>query len=158
MHTQTCGYCARIAKDDPEFEFVMASPRQRKAGDPLTSGNNSGDGFCITSASEHKEAALEWGLFTIWPENIGLFVTLADLAPVGTKSQKFWKTEQCTKAWVAQNSKCQFTNQDSSTLWQESKVICAPHIQAAVLGKATVDEALEAIDKELNKTLIEVYG
>ncbi len=158
MHTQTCGYCARIAKDDPEFEFVMASPRQRKAGDPLTSGNNSGDGFCITSASEHKEAALEWGLFTIWPENIGLFVTLADLAPVGTESQKFWKTEPCTKAWVAQNSKCQFTNQDSMTLWQESKVICAPHFQAAVLGKATVDEALEAIDEELNKTLIEVYG
>ena len=158
MHTQSAGYCNVFDPADMGFDFRMASPRQRKAGDWLTAGNNSGDGLCITTASKQKDACLAFGKFTIRPENIGLWCTLAGAAPVGQLSQKYWKTEDCTKAWVAQNSQYHFTNIDSATLWQESKVICAPHFQAAVLGKETVDQALEAIDKELNETLQKVYG
>jgi len=158
MHTQIAGECAQHAANPPGFSFLMASPRQRSKSDPLTSGNNSGDGLCITKLSKQKEAALAFGKFTIRPENIGLFCTLQGTSPLGTLSQKYWKAADCSKAWAAQNAQYQFTNQDSQTLWQESKVICAPHFQAAVLGKETVEEALQAIDKDLNAKLKEVYG
>lgn len=158
MHTQLSGYCVTSEQDRPELEFRMASPRQRRSGDPLTAGNSSGDGFCIAKASKDLDACLLWGLFTIEPENIGLFGTLSGTTPLGTKSLTYWETEPCVKAWVEQNAQHHFVNQDSTTLWQESKVVCGPHFQAAVLGQATVEQALEACEEELNALLKEVYG
>jgi multiple sugar transport system substrate-binding protein len=152
--------CWRDVESAPELEYVIGHPRRKDKSLKLVSGVVSGQGWGITKLSQNKEAALVWVKFMITPENIGLFSTLAGTTPVGTRAkQEFWKPKSpCVLEHVSRFSPHLFADQDANTLWQESKLTCAPHFQAAVLGKETVEEALEAIDKELNKLIKERFG
>jgi hypothetical protein len=94
----------------------------------------------------------------IKPENIGMFAGLAGSTPVGTAAKADWQPAACTADHVQRFAPLLFAGVDTNTLWQEAKVVCAPHFQAALLGEETVDQALEAIDSELNVLLTEKYG
>ena len=125
---------------------------------PYVSGIVSGQGWAITKLSEEKDAALTWVKFMISPENIGMYADLAGATPVGTESKANWDPGPCVIEHVSRFSPYLFAGADTNTLWQESKVISAPQFQAALLGEATVEQALEAINNELNALLLEKYG
>ncbi|MGQ9552681.1 MAG: extracellular solute-binding protein [Anaerolineae bacterium] len=152
--------CWRDRESQPDLEYVIGHPRRKDKSLDLIAGVVSGQGWAITKQSKNKEAALIWVKFMIQPEQIGMYCSLAGTTPVGKRSKtEFWKpADPCALEHVSRFSPYLFSDQDANTLWQESKVICGPHFQAAVLGEATVEEALEAIDQELNKTLKEKYG
>jgi multiple sugar transport system substrate-binding protein len=150
--------CVLDVESNPDLEYIIGHPRHMTADQPFVSGTVSGQGWAITSQSENKDAALEWVKFMIAPENIGLFNNLSGATPVGNQAKSYWKPAECTLEHVNRFSQYLFSDQDSNTLWQESKVIAGPHFQAAVLGEETVEQALEAIDQEFNALLAEKYG
>ncbi len=101
---------------------------------------------------------MTWVKFMIRPEIITEYCMLAGATPVGTKSKEAWQPEVCVLNHVNGFAQYLFAGADTNTLWQESKVVCGPHFQAAVLGVETVEQALEAVDAELNALLQEKYG
>ncbi len=150
--------CMGLLKTDPNFPVVSGGPRQKDANSPLVAGSSGGNGWSMTQLCKSKDAAAEWIKFMIKPENIGWFCTLGNLTPVGTESQKYWKADPCVKSFIDRQAKYLFSGLDIKLLWQESKTVCAPHFQAAVLGKETVEQALEACDKALVDLLQKTYG
>lgn len=150
--------CWRDKQSNPDLEYVFGHPRHKDASLPYVSGMVSGQGWAITKLSKNKEAALIWVKFMIKPENIGLFSTLAGTTPVGNKSKTYWKPDPCVLEHVNRFSPHLFAGPDINTLWQESKITAGPHFQAAILGQETVEQALEAITKELDALLQEKYG
>jgi multiple sugar transport system substrate-binding protein len=150
--------CWRDVEANPDLQYVIGYPRHMDESLPFISGVVSGQGWAITRQSENKQADLIWLKFMIKPENIGLYSTLAGTTPVGTMAKRYWKPNPCVLEHVNRFSPYLFSDQDANTLWQESKVVCGPHFQAAVLGEATVEEALENITNELDVILAEKYG
>lgn len=150
--------CVLDVESSPELEYVQGHPRHRDESLPLVAGIVSGQGWAITKQSDAKDAALTWVKFMITPENIGMYCNLAGASPVGTKSKELWQPDACVVDHVSRFSPYLFAGVDTNTLWQESKVVCGPHFQAAVLGVETVEQALEAIDAELSALLAERYG
>jgi multiple sugar transport system substrate-binding protein len=150
--------CWRDVQSNPDLQYVIGHPRHMDSSLPYISGVVSGQGWAITKQSENKDAALIWVKFMIKPENLGLYSTLAGTTPVGNMARKYWKADPCVLEHVNRFSPYLFSDQDANTLWQESKVVCGPHFQAAVLGVETVPEALENITKELDAVLQEKYG
>lgn len=150
--------CRLDVESNPDLEYVLGHPRRKDASLALVSGIVSGQGWAITKLSDEQDAALTWVKFMIEPENITMYCTLAGASPVGTKAKEAWQPEACVLNHVNQFSQYLFAGADTNTLWQESKVVCGPHFQAAVLGEETVEQALEAMDAELNVLLQEKYG
>jgi multiple sugar transport system substrate-binding protein len=150
--------CVQDVDAAPELEYVLGHPRRKDASLPLVSGLVSGQGWAITKGSKQKDAALTWVKWMITPENIGMYCTLGGATPVGTKSKEGWEPDACVLEHVNRFSPYLFAGVDTNTLWQESKVVCGPHFQAAVLGEETVEQALEACDAELNALLQEKLG
>lgn len=150
--------CWRDTNSNPDLQYVIGHPRRMDKDHDLISGLVSGQGWAITKASKNQEAALIWVKWMIRPENIGWYCSLAGTTPVGRKAKEAWQADPCVLEHVARFSPYLFSDRDTVTLWQESKVICAPHFQAAVLGQATVEEALAACEAELNQTLQEKMG
>ncbi len=150
--------CETVRTTDPTFPIRVGGPRQKDASSPLTSGASGGSGWSMTQLCKQKEAAGEWIKFMVKPENIGLWCTLSQKVPSGELAQKYWTTDACTSEFIDRNVDYLFAGPDVKVLWQESKTICAPHFQAAVLGQATVEQALEECDKELTALLKERYG
>lgn len=150
--------CWRDTESAPNLDYIIGHSRHKTKDLPPISGQVSGQGWAITKLCEDKEAALVWVKFMIRPENIGLYNTLAGTTPVGTLAKKYWSTDPCVQLHISRFSPYLYSDQDSNTLWQESKVTCGPHLQAAVLGEATVEESLEAITKELDEILKEKHG
>jgi|YNPNPStandDraft_1061719.scaffolds.fasta_scaffold02675_4 multiple sugar transport system substrate-binding protein len=157
-HRREDAACWRDTQSNPKLEYVFGHPRHKDTSLPYVSGLVSGQGWAITKLSKNKEAAVIWIKFMIQPENIGLFSTLAGTTPVGNKSKTYWKPDPCVLEHIKRFSPYLFAGADINTLWQESKVVAGPHFQAAVLGQETVEQALEAIDKELNALLKEKYS
>jgi multiple sugar transport system substrate-binding protein len=150
--------CVLDVESAPTLEYVLGHPRRKDTSLPPVAGIVSGQGWAITKLSDQKDAALTWVKFMIQPEIITQYATLAGASPVGTSAKAAWQPEGCVLNHVNQFSEYLFAGADTNTLWQESKVVCGPHFQAAVLGVETVEQALEAIDTELNALLQERYG
>jgi multiple sugar transport system substrate-binding protein len=150
--------CQLDAESNADLEYIVGHARHKDASIPAVSGIVSGQGWAITQQSANKEAALTWVKFMIRPENIGMFANLAGSTPVGTNAKAEWQPAACTQEHVQRFSPLLFAGVDTNTLWQEAKVVCAPHFQAALLGEENVEQALEAIDTELNALLAEKYG
>lgn len=150
--------CVLDVESAPALEYVLGHPRRKDASLALVSGIVSGQGWAITKGSKQKEAALTWVKFMITPENIGLYCTLAGATPVGNQAKAAWQPAPCVLDHVNLFGPHLFAGVDTNTLWQESKVVCGPHFQAAVLGVETVEQALEACDAELNALLQEKAG
>ncbi len=148
----------RFASQTPTFPFNTGKPRHKAAGYPLISGGLVSEGWAVTTGSEQKEAALELIKFLARPETLGLWGTLTGMIPPGTKSKTYWKADPILMKWAEAHYPHLYYDQDINTLWQESKVIMAPHIQAAVLGVETVEEALDMAAKELEEVIIEKAG
>lgn len=150
--------CVQDAEASEGMEYIVGHARHMDASIPAVSGIVSGQGWAITQQSANLDASLIWVKFMIKPENIGMFANLAGSTPVGTAGKADWKPATCTSEHVDRFSPLLFAGVDTNTLWQEAKIVCAPHFQAALLGEETVDQALEAIDTELNALLTEKYG
>ncbi len=150
--------CLQDVEANPALEYVFGHPRRKDSSLEAVSGIVSGQGWAITQQSEHQEAAVTWVKFMIQPEIVGLYSTLAGTIPVGTESKNHWETDPCVLEHVNRFASYLFAGADTNTLWQESKVVCGPHFQAAILGEETVEQALEAINEELNTLLAEKYG
>lgn len=150
--------CVQDVESSPDLEYIVGHARRKDASIEPVSGIVSGQGWAIAQGSPNKEAALTWVKFMIRPENIGMFAGLAGSTPVGIKSKEGWQPAVCTNEHVQRFAPLLFAGVDTNTLWQEAKIVCAPHFQAALLGEESVDQALEAIDTELNALLAERYG
>jgi len=151
--------CWQDVDAEPQLEFIIGHPRSKDKSLPPISGVVSGQGWAITRQSQNKDAALIWVRWMIQPEQIGMFCNLAGTTPVSKEALQYWKpSDPCVLEHVDRFSSYLFSDQDANTLWQESKVTCGPHFQAAVLGEETVEQALEAIDQELTALLQEKYG
>lgn len=145
--------CVAAKQKDPNFQYVLGSARHKTADLPWITGNIVGQAWAIWSGSKKKEAALEWVKWMVKPEIIGLFCTLSARLPVGVTAPKYWKGDTCVQDFANKNLQYMYGDQDGITLWQESKVTCAPNFQAAVLGKMTVEQALDNCDKALTELL-----
>lgn len=146
--------CIQHVESQPDLEFIHGHPRSRTGDEFPISGTVSGQGWAITAQSMQVDAAVEWVRFMIQPEQIGQYCELAGSTPVGNRSKTdFWNPDACVLAHVNRHSAHLFSDQDSNTLWQESKVVCGPQFQAAVLGLKTVDEALETMQTEIDALL-----
>jgi multiple sugar transport system substrate-binding protein len=150
--------CASIIASEPDFPIASGGPRQKDASAPLISGVSGGAGWSMAQLSEQKPAACEWIKFMTRPDNLGLWCTLTKRTPPGELAQKYWQIDPCVKEFTSRNAAYLVGGLDPQLLWQEGKTICAPHFQAAVLGEATVEEALENCDRELVEILQERYG
>ena len=150
--------CVLDVESTPALEYIIGHPRHMTADLPPVAGIVSGQGWAITKQTDAVDAALTWVRFMITPENIALYASLAGATPVGAPAQSMWEPAACTLSHVDVFAPYLFAGVDTNTLWQESKVICGPHFQAAVLGLETVEQALEAIDAELNALLLERQG
>ncbi len=148
--------CVTHVESQPDLEFFHGHPRTRTGEETPISGVVSGQGWAVTAQSENPDAAIEWVRYMIRPENVGTYCELAGSTPVGTQTKaEFWNPEACVLEHVNRHSGALFSDQDANTLWQESKVVCGPQFQAAILGHATVDEALENIKTEIDALLAE---
>ena len=146
--------CIQHVEAQPDLEFINGHPRSRTGEEFPISGTVSGQGWAITTQSEAQDAAVEWVRYMIQPPQIGKYCELAGSTPVGTLSKSdYWNPASCVLDHVNRHSPHLFSDQDSNTLWQESKVVAGPQFQAAVLGQKTVDEALEATKTEIDALL-----
>jgi ABC-type glycerol-3-phosphate transport system substrate-binding protein len=150
--------CQTILTTNPSFPVMGGAPRQRTKNDAPISGLSSGNGWSMTSASKYKQAAGEWIKWMQTPENLAEWANLSIKTPPSEKAQALWKPASCVKDFTDRNAKYQFAGVDTQLLWQESKAICAPHFQAAVLGKIPAEQALANCDKELTAKLQSTYG
>jgi len=150
--------CILDTEANPELNYVLGHARRQDSSKPAVAGIVSGQGWAITTGAENIDAALTWVKFMITPETIGTFCNLSGATPVGTKSKEVWTPDPCVVEHVNRFSPLLFAGVDTNTLWQESKVVCGPHFQAAILGQETVEQALDAIDQELNVLLAEKYA
>ncbi|MEZ4860754.1 MAG: extracellular solute-binding protein [Caldilineaceae bacterium] len=150
--------CVLDTEANPDLQYVLGHARSQDSSKPPVAGIVSGQGWAITTGAEDVDAALTWVKFMISPEIVGTFSNLAGTTPVGTKSKEFWTPDPCVVEHVTRFAPLLFAGVDTNTLWQESKVVCGPHFQAAVLGQETVEQALEAINEELNALLAEKYA
>ncbi len=146
--------CVQQVESQPDLEFVHGHPRSRTGTEFPISGTVSGQGWAITTQSQAQDAAVEWVRYMIQPAQIGRYCELAGSTPVGTRAQTdYWDPAPCVLEHVNRHGPHLFSDQDSNTLWQESKVVAGPQFQAAVLGQKTVDEALETTKVEIDALL-----
>ncbi len=81
---------------------------------------------------------------------------MAGSTPIGNRSKiEFWNPDPCVLEHVNRHGPHLSSDQDWNALWQESKVVCGPQLQAAILGHCTVDEALENMQTEIDALLAE---
>lgn len=142
-----------------DFDWIMGWPFSQKEGIPPVSGPLSTTGWSVTKQSKNIPAAAAWMNFANRPEEIAFWNEVTNQTPCGGDAVgRYWKATPCIKAWVARMLPASFSGKDVYWLWQEGKTICAPHWQAVVLDEETVDQALEAADKELVQLMKEQAG
>jgi multiple sugar transport system substrate-binding protein len=154
-HFAPANSCTNIKRQQPGFDYRVSRPRRRNDQYKLHSAQAAMRGWAISKLAPSPDAALEWLKFNIRPQILALFCTLGQQVPTGPESMKLWSADPCTIEHVRAMEPYLVFNQDNYTLWQESKIVCAPHFQAAVLGIETVDQALEAMSTELEALLAE---
>lgn len=146
--------CITHVEAQPEIEYLSGHPRTRTGSEFPISGTVSGQGWAKTSQSTEVDAAVAWVRFMIQPPQVGEYCDLAGSTPIGKRSKtEFWNPQLCVLEHVNRHGRHLFSDQDSNTLWQESKVVCGPQMQAAILGHSTVDEALETMQIEIDALL-----
>ena len=133
----------------PGFPFTESRPRQMTANHKPISGYGAMRGWAVTRISKNVDAALEWVKYQVRPDMIGLFCSIAKQIPTGPKARSYWSSDESIINHVKMHNDHLWFNQDSYTFWQESKVACRPHFEAAVLGLETVEEALDLAAQEL---------
>ena len=72
-------------------------------------------------------------------------------APPRQSSNTFWTAQPDLKAFVTLQLPFTRINQDMNYFWQEGKTTSTPYLQAAVLGKASVKQALADATRDLQK-------
>lgn len=148
--------CITNVEAQPDLEYINGHPRTRTGEEFPISGTVSGQGWAITTQSDDVDASVEWVRYMIQPQQVGEYCELAGSTPVGSQSKsEYWNPEACVLDHVNRHSPHLFSDQDSNTLWQESKVVVGPQLQAAVLGHKSVDEVLETMQTEIDKLLAE---
>lgn len=147
--------CYLVPEAIDGFQHEVSQPRRRDDSHALHSGQAAMRGWSVAKLSKQQDAAIEWVKWNTTPEGIGLFCSLTQEVPTGPKSMELWEAEPCAIEFVKTHEPHAVFNADNYTLWQESKVVCAPHFQAAVLGVETVEQAIEESAKELEVLLEE---
>ena len=150
--------CTMDVDANPDLVYITGHARSIDDSVAPVSGIVSGQGWAIAKDSDAVNAAVTWIKYMIKPEQIGTYAKLSGRTPIGTKSKENWNPDACTLTHVNRFAPLLFAGADTNTLWQESKTIAGPHFQAAVLGQATVEEALENIKAEIDPLLQEKYG
>ncbi|MCB0061683.1 MAG: extracellular solute-binding protein [Caldilineaceae bacterium] len=150
--------CVMDTAANPELQYVVGHARSITDAVAPVSGIVSGQGWAITKQTDAVDAAVTWLKYMTRPEQIGTYADLAGSTPVGTKSKENWHPDACTLEHVNRFGPLLFAGVDTNTLWQESKVVAGPYFQAAILGQATVAEALEKTKAEIDALLLEKYG
>jgi multiple sugar transport system substrate-binding protein len=152
------GSCVGILQQDPEFPLGEGGPRQMTKDNQLVSGYDDIRGWSVTNKTKYVKACTAWIGFYVQPEVLGIFCTRSGAVPPTDNSKAFTVVTPCQQAHIDAHLPYQRRNQDSYTLWQESKVVCAPHFDAVLLDQETVEEALDAMATELQVILDERYA
>lgn len=147
--------CTNVRRQDPTFDYRVSRPRRRNESYELHSALAAMRGWSLSKLAPSPDAAIAWLNFNLRPQIVALFCTLGQQVPPGEESMKLWKADECTMQHVRMMEPYLVYNSDNQTLWQESKIIAAPHFQAAVLGIETVEQALDATATELEALLAE---
>ncbi|NLE75474.1 MAG: hypothetical protein GX605_01820 [Chloroflexi bacterium] len=142
---QSSIYISTVRQQAPEMVWGMNPAWQNvRATTPFFSGN-----WSITSISKQVPAACEWIKFMVKADNLGFWCSAANQVPGSVAALDYWTVDREIRQFVELQSPALFANQDSSAYYQEAKLICAPHLQAACLGQKTVEQALEDAQAEL---------
>ena len=147
--------CVSIPNQVPGFPYAESRPRQQTEKHRPISGYGAMRGWSVTRISKNVDAALAWVKYNVRPDMIGLFCSLAKQIPTGDRARTYWVIEPCILEHVKRHVDHLWFNQDSYTFWQESKVSCRPHFEAAVLGEETIEEALDLAAQELETLIAE---
>ncbi|MGI6206793.1 MAG: ABC transporter substrate-binding protein [Anaerolineae bacterium] len=95
------------------------------------------------------EAARVWLNWLIEPEQQGFYGSVTKFAPPRKSAYDFWAAEPMPRKWYEIRLPYLRMNQDVTYFYNESAVVWRPHLQAAVLGMETVEEALETATAEI---------
>jgi ABC-type glycerol-3-phosphate transport system substrate-binding protein len=159
--TRNRANCKWYAENMPEINIQLSPGRRKDKSYKPVYGSTETRAWIITQGSKNKDASVEFVKYTARPEEIGLFCNLTNGYPTSDAGAEHWEPDPCQLEWREKVLADTWTNQDCYHFWQESKVICAPHFQAAVLGVNTVEEALDGLATELEaliKEWSEEYG
>ena len=151
--------CVQDVEANPDLEYVIGHPRSMDSSITAVSGIVSGQGWAITSQSDAVDAAVTWVKYM---NHAG---TGRDTRQPGRyharRQQIQGNLESCTlhsrvrrPFRTAAVRRCRHPIPSG----RKARLSPAPQFQAAVLGQATVEEALETIKTEIDALLLEQYG
>jgi multiple sugar transport system substrate-binding protein len=140
-------YTTQTVKQAPNLKFSILTPLKNKQ----QLGLSNSDGWGIFNKSKNTDATVTWVDFLMEPQNLGFYCSVAGEDPSRNAAQAFWIADPNAKNFTTITRPFWHTNQDANYFWQEAKTTTAPHFQAAVLGKAPVEQALADATKELQK-------
>lgn len=147
-------YMDTVRDQAPDVVWSMNPPWEyKRPAINFFSGN-----WSIPSNCKQVPAACEWIKFMVRAENLGFWNSAAKKIPPTAPSREHWVVDDQTKQFVDLASPALMANQDSNSFWQESKVTCAPHFQAAFLGHKSAEQALEDAQAELQAIVDEIIA
>ena len=147
-------YTTQTVKQAPNLKFSILTPLKNKQ----QFGLSNSDGWGIFNKSKNTDATATWVNFLMEPENLGFYCSVAGEDPSRNAAQAFWIADPNAKNFTTITRPFWHTNQDANYFWQEAKTTTAPHFQAAVLGKAPVEQALADATKELQKIVDDFWA
>ena len=153
--TRNRANCRSYSTNLPEVNLQLSPSRRANMDVAPYAGNGETRAWIITQGSKQKEAAFELVRYCTEPAKIGYFCDLFFAAPASNAAAENWHPEPCELEFREAILADTRADIDSYHFWQESKVVCAPHFQSAVLGLATVEEALDNIATELDELIAE---
>lgn len=145
---------AQTVKQVPNLKFTIMGPLKGKEQAALS--NSAGWG--LFNKSKNTEPTVAWVNFMMEPENLGFYCSIAGDDPSRNAAQPFWIADENAKKFTTTTRQYWRTNQDANYFWQEAKTTAAPHFQAAVLGKTSVEQALADSTKELQKIVDDFWA
>jgi multiple sugar transport system substrate-binding protein len=108
------------------------------------------------TGSENKEATAAWIEFACRPQNNAFICNKAYDVPGSEAAKKFLVTaDALTAEFIDMVFPYLEFNRDVAWYFQEGKVTCGPHFQAAVLGEKSVEDALADAQEELQAIINE---
>ena len=111
----------------------------------------------VFKGTKDMNSATAWLLWLIRPEQQGFYGSVTKFAPPRTSAWAFWAVDPMPRKFTEIRLPYLQMNQDSNYFFEEVHAIWDPHMQAAILGKESVDEAIKASAAEI-QTLIDEWN
>jgi multiple sugar transport system substrate-binding protein len=148
------GIIDQVKQQAPKLKYVILPPFKNKEQVSETSSGCWG----IFNRGKNIEASARWVNFMVAPENQGFYCSVTGFIPPRQAANAYWVVADELKQFANIQLPMTRINQDMNYFFQEGKTTMAPHFQAAVLGKATVKQALADGTRELQKIVDDFWA